>query len=200
MKLVVFLGNPGLKYRKTRHNVGFMIGDTYAKKLGLKWKKEVKFGAEIARDGDALLAKPQLFYNLTGESVQKIMSFYKIDKSDLLVVCDDLNLDFGKIRHRAEGSDGGNNGLKSIIQHLGPNFARIRVGTNNELRAVIGDTDFVLSKFSKEEQQQLPQIFAAVIWLTDYHFGSHRFIALCRLKIMGTRLICRLLDTSFPQL
>jgi PTH1 family peptidyl-tRNA hydrolase len=167
VKLIIFLGNPGLRYRKTRHNVGFMIGDVYAKKLGLKWKKEVKFGAEIARDGDILLAKPQLFYNLTGDSVAKIMNFYKIARSNLLVVCDDINLNFGKIRFRADGSDGGNNGLKSIIQHLGQDFARIRVGTDNGLRTVIGNTDFVLSRLSRTEQSELDKISANVVDLID---------------------------------
>jgi PTH1 family peptidyl-tRNA hydrolase len=193
MKLIVFLGNPGLKYRKTRHNVGFMIGDAYAKEWGVKFKLEKKFSAEIVviasnpsviasvakqsmdchddksprNDNTILLAKPQLFYNLTGDSVAKIMNFYKIAKSDLLVVCDDLNLSFGKIRHREKGSDGGNNGLKSIIQHFGQDFARIRVGTDNELRAQIGDTDFVLSKFSRAEQTEFAKISGDVIDLIN---------------------------------
>lgn len=162
MKLVIFLGNPGLRYRKTRHNMGFMAGDFYAKKLGLKWKFEKKFAADIARDGNIILAKPQLFYNRTGEVVQKLMSFYKIKTPDLTVICDDLNLDFGKIREREQGSDGGNNGLRSIINLIGPDFKRIRIGTSNDLRSRIGDTDFVLSKFSKEEQAKLPEIFEKI--------------------------------------
>ena len=159
-KLIVFLGNPGLRYRKTRHNIGFMVGDFYAKQVGAKWKLDKKFGAEIAQteSGD-LLVKPQLFYNRTGEAVQKLCHFYKITSRDILVICDDLNLPFGKIRQREQGSDGGNNGLKSIIAHLGPDFARLRIGTDNDLRSQIGDTDFVLSKFSKEEQSKLSEIF-----------------------------------------
>ena len=186
MKLIVFLGNPGLKYRKTRHNIGFMVGDFYAKQVGAKWKLDKKFGAEIAsvchpelvsgsrkksldsptesaNDKVVLLAKPQLFYNRAGEAVQKLCHFYKIAPRDILVICDDLNLPFGKIRQREQGSDGGNNGLKSIITHLGSDFARLRIGTNNDLRSQIGDTDFVLSKFSKEEQQQLSDIFVEIV-------------------------------------
>lgn len=163
MKLIIFLGNPGLRYRKTRHNIGFMLGDELAKQWKTKWKNDKKFASEIARYEDFILAKPQLFYNMTGDCVNKIMKFYKIKKTDLLVVCDDINLDFGKIRFREKGSHGGNNGLKSIQLHLGEDFARLRIGTNNDKRAVVGDTDFVLGKFSKEEQAKLPEIFGQVI-------------------------------------
>lgn len=169
MKLIVFLGNPGLKYRKTRHNIGFMMGDFYAKEHGMKWKNEKKFGAVMARGGDTLFAKPQLFYNLTGQSVASIMKFYKISNQDLLVICDDLNIDFGKIRFREHGSDGGNNGLKSIIGHIGPEFARLRIGTGNELKGKMPDADFVLSKFNKNEQSQLPTIHEqAVVKIDDF--------------------------------
>lgn len=159
MKLIVFLGNPGLKYKNTRHNIGFMVGDYLAKQLKLKWKFDKKFSAEIAKCDGLILAKPQLFYNLTGDSVVSTMRFYKIKSSDILVVCDDFNLDFGKLRFREKGSDGGNNGLKSISSHLGEEFARLRIGTDNEMRKVIGDTDFVLGKFNKIEQIKLPEIF-----------------------------------------
>jgi len=166
MKLVIFQGNPGLKYRKTRHNVGFMVGDFYAQSRGAKFKLDKKFNAEIAEinvDGEkVILAKPQTFYNLTGQVTQKIMSFYKLVNSDILVVCDDLNLDFGCVRYREQGSDGGNNGLKSIIQHIGSDFARIRIGIDNDLRAQIGDTDFVLSKLSREEQAALKQLLPEI--------------------------------------
>lgn len=179
MKLIVFLGNPGLKYRKTRHNVGFMMGDFLAREWGSKWKYDKKFAAEMAviaseatqsSDNKIILAKPQLFYNLTGDSVASIMKFYKIKKTDLLVVCDDFNLGFGKIRFRASGSHGGNNGLKSISAHLGDDFARLRIGTGNDKRKVMGDTDFVLSKLSKEEQAKLPEIFNETIQKINQEF------------------------------
>lgn len=163
MKLIVFLGNPGLKYRKTRHNIGFMVGGFLAKQWQAKWKLEKKFSSEIARQENTILAKPQLFYNLTGESVVSIMNFYKIAKSDILVVCDDFNIDFGTLRYRSHGSDGGNNGLKSIISHIGEDFARLRIGTGNEKRKVMNDADFVLSKFNRDEQSQLPEIITKTI-------------------------------------
>jgi len=168
MKLIVFLGNPGLKYRKTRHNVGFMLGDMLARERGLKWKKEAKFNAEIAEMGAVsekiLLVKPLLFYNLSGEVVKKLADFYKVENRDILVICDDLNLPFGQLRWREKGSDGGNNGLKSIIAHLGLDFPRLRIGTDNDLRARMGDTDFVLSKLSKDEQEKLRIIFKGQVF------------------------------------
>jgi PTH1 family peptidyl-tRNA hydrolase len=172
MRLIVFLGNPGLKYRKTRHNIGFMVGDFYAKAHNAKWQKFIKFQAETAEftenGNKVLLIKPQKFYNLTGEVVQKFINFYKISAKDLLVVCDDLNLDFGKLRFREQGSDGGNNGLASVIGSLRTDgFARLRIGTNNALRAQMGDITFVLSKFSRDEKQQLPEIFEQVAQKID---------------------------------
>ena len=183
MKLVVFLGNAGTEYAKNRHNLGFMVGDFFAKENGAKWKFEKKFGAEVAviasnakqssqkshldrhadksaRDDKVILVKPQFFYNRTGEVVSKIAQFYKIEPQDILAVCDDFNLEFGKIRYRKQGGAGGSNGLKSIINHIGEGFARIRIGTDNELRKTIGETDFVLSDFSKSESKQLPEIIS----------------------------------------
>ncbi|MDR3125678.1 MAG: aminoacyl-tRNA hydrolase [Candidatus Nomurabacteria bacterium] len=165
MKLIVFLGNPGLKYRRTRHNLGFMAADFYARKLAARWRNLDKFGAAIAeatvRNQTVRLLKPQKFYNLTGEVVQNLVKFYKLSPKDLLVVCDDLNLGFGVMRYRERGSDGGNNGLKSIIASLRTeDFARLRIGTGNALKAQIGDTDFVLSRFRRDEQAQLPEILA----------------------------------------
>lgn len=154
-----------MKYRDTRHNVGFMTANFYIKTLGLRWKNDKKFGAEVTRlDDDVIFAKPQLYYNLTGQVVQKVMSFYKIDIDDLLVVCDDLNVDFGQVRVRASGSAGGNNGLKSIIDQIGDEFKRIRIGTHNDdTRNKSSDSAFVLSKFSRAEQKLLPNVFETTI-------------------------------------
>ena len=163
MKLIVFLGNAGDDYTKNRHNLGFMIGNDYAKAHDLKWKLESKFGAEIARtNGGDILVKPQLFYNRTGDVVQKIAHFYKVPADNILVVCDDLDLDFGKIRSRKQGSDGGNNGLKSMIAVFGEGFARIRIGIDSPLRKKMDDADFVLSNFNRGESTHLRQIFDEV--------------------------------------
>jgi PTH1 family peptidyl-tRNA hydrolase len=134
----------------------------------LKWAYTARFGAFIVREGETLYAKPAKFYNLTGEVVARIVKFYKIDaKSELLVICDDLNLPFGTLKTRDCGSDGGNNGLKSIVSALGPNFPRLRLGTDNEKRVLIGDTDFVLGRFTREEQKQIPVIIETAVEIVD---------------------------------
>ena len=169
MKLVVGLGNPGARYNFTRHNFGFLALDFYFKVHGLEWKDKPKFGAVWGRSGDAIFIKPQDYYNESGRAVQGFMRFYKIDLADILVVCDDFNLEFGRMRYRAQGSAGGNNGLKSIISALGTDeFARLRIGTGNDgLRSKMGDMDFVLSKFTSEEKEKLPGILGEVVGRID---------------------------------
>ncbi|MBR3322142.1 aminoacyl-tRNA hydrolase [Candidatus Saccharibacteria bacterium] len=164
MKLIVGLGNPGNKYNFTRHNTGFLTLDFYFKLHGLDWVAKPRLGAICGRKEDIWFIKPQDFYNLSGQAVRRYMKFYKIANSDVLVVCDDFNLEFGVARYRSSGSAGGNNGLKSVISELGTDdFARIRVGTgNNELRGEMGDVDFVLSKFTSEEKKILPKILREV--------------------------------------
>ncbi|MDR0591600.1 MAG: aminoacyl-tRNA hydrolase [Candidatus Nomurabacteria bacterium] len=160
MKLVIFQGNPGRQYQKTRHNMGFIMADYLAIKHSLKWRSSAKFEAEVAEWDGVLLVKPQTFYNETGRAVRKLVDFYKVvPRDELVVVCDDLNLPFGALRTRENGSNGGNNGLKSISATVGEEYKRLRIGTDNELRTTLGDTDFVLSKFSKEEWEQLPDTF-----------------------------------------
>ena len=174
MKLVVGLGNPGARYNFTRHNFGFLVLDFYFKVRGLEWKDKLKFGALWGRDDDTIFVKPQEFYNETGRAVAEFMRFYKIDASDILVVCDDFNLKFGRLRYRAQGSAGGNNGLKSIIAALGTEeFGRLRLGTgNDELRGKLGDMDFVLSKFTPEEKEKLPDILEQVVEKIDEKNGG----------------------------
>lgn len=162
MKLVVGLGNPENKYNWTRHNTGFLTLDFYFKLHKLTWSAKPRLGALWGRRDDIIFIKPQGYYNESGKAVREYMRFYKIPTSDVLVVCDDFNLEFGKIRYRSTGSAGGNNGLKSIITELKTeDFARLRVGTgNDELRKKVGDVDFVLSKFTPEEKQLLPEILS----------------------------------------
>ena len=165
MKLVVGLGNPGNRYNFTRHNFGFLALDFYFKVRKLEWKDKPKFGALWGREGDTIFIKPQDYYNESGRAVQEFMRFYKIPLDDILVVCDDFNLEFGKLRYREQGSAGGNNGLKSVMATLGTTeFKRLRVGTgNDELRSKMGDVDFVLSKFTAEEKEKLPEILGEVV-------------------------------------
>ncbi len=164
MKLVVGLGNPGNKYNFTRHNTGFLALDFYFKVNKLNWHEKPRLGAIMGRKDDILFIKPQDFYNDSGIAVQRYMHFYKIELSDVLVVCDDFHLDYGVLRYRSSGSAGGNNGLKSIISTLNTeDFARLRVGTGNEkLRKQMGDVDFVLSKYTPEEKGELPAILSEV--------------------------------------
>ena len=160
MKIVVGLGNPGNKYNFTRHNLGFLALDYYLKTNDLAWEENLRYDAIWSRDGDVIFVKPQGFYNNSGVPIAEFMRFYKIPASDILVICDDFNLDFGYVRERSKGSAGGNNGLKSIIKMLGTeDFPRLRLGTgNDELREDMGDMDFVLSKFTPEEKGNLPNI------------------------------------------
>ena len=169
MKIIVGLGNPGNQYNFTRHNFGFLALDFYAKVKGLDWEAKPKFDALWLKDGDTLFIKPQTFYNDSGRAVQQFAHFYKVPTSDILVVCDDFSLEFGKLRSREHGSDGGNNGLKSIAEQLSTSdFPRLRLGTANDpLRRKIGDTDFVLGRFTEEERAKLPEILPAVISRID---------------------------------
>ncbi|MBR3176108.1 aminoacyl-tRNA hydrolase [Candidatus Saccharibacteria bacterium] len=169
MKLIIGLGNPGNQYNFTRHNSGFLTLDFYFKLYKLSWGAKPRLGAIYGRKDGVLFIKPQDYYNESGRAVREYMRFYKIPTSDILVICDDFNLEFGKIRYRSSGSAGGNNGLKSIISALGTEeFARVRIGTgNDELRKKIGDTDFVLSKFTPEEKKELPDILSEVVEKID---------------------------------
>ena len=164
MKLIVAFGNPGSEYNFTRHNFGFLALDFHFKLKNLEWEPHEKFNAIWKKQGDAIIIKPQTFYNDIGTSVRAFADFYKISPENVLVVCDDFNLKFGEIRERAHGSAGGNNGLKSGIQHLGTeNFPRLRLGTGNDaLRQKVGDVDFVLSRFTEKEKAELPDLLKSI--------------------------------------
>lgn len=159
MKLIFTQGNPGKEYDGTRHNVGFLIADALATEHSTAFKASTKFFAEIAEYSDSgekvIIAKPTTFYNETGRSFTAIKQFYKLEETDVLIIHDELALPFGTLRSRAGGADAGNNGIKSVNTHGGTATARLRVGVGNELRGRMGDTDFVLSKFSKDEQATL---------------------------------------------
>lgn len=161
MKLIFGLGNPGSNYDGTRHNVGFMALDELAAREGVEFAEKPKFKAFIAECNLAgekvLLAKPSTFYNLAGESYRSLLDFYKLTPEDTLVIHDELALPFGTVRTRVGGSDAGNNGIKSVNLHGGTASNRIRVGVANEQRAIIGDTDFVLGRFSVEEREVLTE-------------------------------------------
>ncbi len=150
MKLIVGLGNPDQKYENTRHNIGFMVLDNYL--VNEKWSK--KFDGLIIEkninNDKIIFLKPLTYMNNSGFSVKKAVDFYHIDFDDILIIHDDLSLDFGSIRLKYDSSSGGHNGIKSIINCLGnQKFCQLKIGIMNEYKS---DTiDFVLSKFSKDE-------------------------------------------------
>lgn len=162
MKLILGLGNPGSEYTTSRHNVGFMALDHYIDMNNLPaFRLKAKFQAEISEfshQGEKIiLAKPTTFYNLSGQAARAIIDFYRIDTKDLLVIHDDSALEFGKIRLRRGGQDAGNNGLKSLYQHIEPVFWHVRIGTNTSQRQRIGDVNFVLGGFSANEMNTLKE-------------------------------------------
>lgn len=163
MLMIVGLGNPGRRYADTRHNVGFMTVDELARRHGVMDAGE-RMGAWYARTRiaghDALLVKPQTFMNLSGEAVGRLWRWYKLGLEDVIIVGDDIDLPFGKLRLRARGSAGGHNGLKSIFAHLGSQeVARLKIGLGRpESREA---RDYVLSSFTPEERAELPLLLAA---------------------------------------
>ncbi len=162
--MVVGLGNPGDKYAFTRHNAGFLFLDFIAEKLGVKINK-VKFKGlytEATVSGKRVLFLcPQTFMNNSGESVAEAASFYKIPPENILVCFDDISLDVGKIRIRRKGSDGGHNGLKSIIYHLqSDNFPRIKIGVGAKPYPEMDLADWVLSKFTDSDKDKLKEVFS----------------------------------------
>ncbi len=166
MKLIIGLGNIGDKYVFTRHNVGFMVLDRLAAKENSSFREEKKLKSFIAKvrlaGEEFLLVKPTTFMNLSGEALRAVIDYYKIDVKDILVIYDDLALDLGRIRFRASGSDGGHNGIKSIIQHLGNNkFARLKVGIGPQ--PPIPAENFVLQNFSKEGMETLKTVLDTAI-------------------------------------
>lgn len=173
MKVILAQGNPDEKYKKTRHNVGFIVLDKIVEQHEAKWTEQPKMHASIAvikiADQKVLLVKPTTYYNDTGLSARAIIDYYKLDPSDaLLVVHDDIAIPFGRVRVRNRGQDGGNNGIKSINSHIGQEYTRIRVGTYNEERDTIDDANFVLGKFTKAESDQLEKnIVPSVISLIE---------------------------------
>lgn len=161
MKLIVGLGNIGQKYTFTRHNVGFMLADSIAINNNLTFKENSRLKCLMANlrnsHGDYLIIKPTTFMNLSGEAVRAVMDYYKIPIEDVLIIYDDLSLELGKIRFRANGSDGGHNGIKSIIKHLGTqNVARLKIGIGPQPN--LPSEVFVLQNFSKEELEALKSV------------------------------------------
>jgi len=176
MKLIVGLGNPGLLYRNTRHNIGRDIVEKMAKIYKVKLKKDKKLLACLGKGSiegrDFILSYPLVFMNLSGEAVINLINRFKINKENLLVICDDLDLKLGVLRIKPSGGDGGHRGLRSIIENLANNdFARLRIGIGR-LSDKEKIKDFVLSKFNKSEKLIIEEakskaIECCKVWLLE---------------------------------
>jgi PTH1 family peptidyl-tRNA hydrolase len=161
ISLVAGLGNPGREYENTRHNLGWVVLDALAKKHGLAWKQAPQFEAEVARwdgpNGTRWLLKPLTYMNGSGAAVAALARYYKIEPADIAAVYDDLTIDLGLIKVTVTGSAGGHNGVTSLLEHLGDGFVRYRLGIGPKQPAQMDMADFVLGKFTPEQQTLVSQ-------------------------------------------
>lgn len=170
MKLIVGLGNPGMEYRNTRHNVGFMVINQLLKKYDLHLHEVGNYRyVKTNIDGETVyFMEPLTFMNLSGIAVREMASYYKIPVDDILIIHDDLDLPLGTYRIKQKGSSGGHNGLKSIEENLHTQeYKRIKIGISNNKN--IDTKDYVLGKFSKEEQEVLEKEILEVVEIVEYY-------------------------------
>lgn len=170
--LIVGLGNPGKQYENTRHNAGFICIDVLADKYGIKINK-LKFkslmGEGRIEGKRCLLLKPQTFMNLSGEAVRDAVEFYKIPAENVIVICDDISLEPGKMRIRRKGSHGGQNGMRNIIYHLkDDNFPRIKIGIGAKPNPEYDLADWVLSRFTQSEAKLIKKIADDTVSAIEY--------------------------------
>ena len=153
--VIAGLGNPGSKYRNTRHNIGYTLVDQLATKYGASWKHEARFEAEVAvikyKKRKLMLLKSQTFMNASGRSLANVLRYLKLPAESILVIYDDLTLDLGRIKLSVNGSAGGHNGIADMLTKVGTGFARFRVGIGAKPHKEMDLADYVLSKFSKDE-------------------------------------------------
>lgn len=157
MKLIVGLGNPGKEFLNTRHNIGFMFIDFYAEKYGVSINKEKFNGLYVKikiNSEDVILLKPQKYMNLSGDVIKKYVDYFNIDISDIIIICDDLNLDFLKVKLKCKGSCGGHNGLLNIENNLNTDcYKRLKIGISSNNN--IDMKDYVLGKFDNHQLQEI---------------------------------------------
>jgi len=182
MKLLAGLGNYSKKYEFSRHNLGFLCIDFIIKNLNLKYKNSFRLKSKIALYEDMVICKPKSFMNVTGTVIKKVIDFYKIELSDFLVILDDLNLEFKRVKFKIKGSSGGHKGLESLIRALkSMDFARIRIGIGrpSDSREF---KDYVLSNFTQKELEELnkevfPKILEGIlIWKKEGLLKAQSFI------------------------
>ncbi len=173
--ILVGLGNPGKEYEKTRHNIGFMALDFVSKKLSIDFntqKFKSCYGVGNFGDKKVILLKPQTFMNLSGQAVVLLMSFYKVPPENVILIYDDISLSVGKMRIRKQGSHGGHNGVKNIVDLSGTkNFPRIKIGVGDKPNENWDLADWVLSKFSKDEmdliENDMSKVYDALSLMTQ---------------------------------
>jgi PTH1 family peptidyl-tRNA hydrolase len=174
--LIVGLGNKGEQYENTRHNIGFACVDAFAAATELPtWveKKDLKclHTSGMLGSSRVIVIKPTTYMNLSGEAVQAAAAFYKVPNGSIVVVHDELDIPFGQIRTRTGGNDAGNNGIKSIVQHLGEDFGRVRIGI--KATTLMDSKDFVLAEFDEKEKKQLPNLIKeTTAILTEYVYSD----------------------------
>ena len=177
--LIVGLGNPGKGYDGTRHNVGFAALDAFAAANDFPaWqdKKDLKclLTSHILTDTKVILIKPTTFMNLSGEAVKAVQHFYKLTNAQTLVVHDELDIPFGQIRSKTGGGTAGHNGVKSLVEHCGEDFMRLRVGIGPKLPPEIDSADFVLAKFSENQKKSEAALLNEVgVIITEYLASDH---------------------------
>lgn len=176
--LIIGLGNPGKEYSGTRHNIGFDVVDEFALKNNFPaWssKKDLKCGLTISNLGGnrVILCRPATFMNNSGEAAQAVQRFYKVYNDSTLAVYDELAIRFGQIRTRVGGSDAGHNGVKSLTTHIGEDFRRLRVGIGNDFAPKADASDFVLGRFTEQEQGALKDLRnEACAMITEFIFSG----------------------------
>jgi len=158
MKLIIGLGNPGIKYKNTRHNFGFMVADSFIKNFGLSWRYNPDWICYFAKTEEFAVVKPSTFMNKSGEAVREVLNFFKINPGDVLAIHDDLDLDFGKLRISYDSQSAGHRGVDSVIAGLGTfEFSRLRIGIGHP-QGKIDPEKYVLEDFTDEERKKLPAI------------------------------------------
>lgn len=160
MKLIVGLGNPGKKYEKNRHNVGFLAVDYLIDKFNAT-KVSSKFKGELFKSNDFLFLKPTTYMNLSGESVRMVKDFYKLSNDDIIVIHDDIDLKTGSLKFKKGGGSGGHNGLKSIDSHIGNDYFRVRIGVGRPQRKE-EVVNYVLSDFTEDEFECIEKLFPII--------------------------------------
>jgi PTH1 family peptidyl-tRNA hydrolase len=163
--LIAGLGNPGRQYRENRHNIGFMVVDRLAEKYGIRLgrvQQKAITGEGRIKDQTVILVKPQTYMNLSGDSVGPLAKYFKVAAENVLAIYDEIDLPFGTLRLRSQGGSGGHNGMKSLIQHLGNDFPRLRLGIGRP-SGRMPPSAYVLQDFGKDEQPILSELIDSAI-------------------------------------